>query len=301
MRASQPRWPQKTQEVQNVVLDSTRWNDFEFRDGDVVIGTWAKSGTTLTQQIVAQLIFGGAQDVMGAAISPWIEFRLMPDAVQIAAAQTHRRVLKTHLPVPALVVSPKAKYIYIGRDARDVLWSMHHHHSSFAPAAYEAFNGMPGRVGPPMLPPNPDIRAYYHEWLDNDGHPFWPFWSHVQSWWDVRTLPNVLLLHFADLQRDLATEVRRIAAFLDMEVDAQVLPRILEHCGMEHMRRQAVHVDFLNVIFAGGGSAFIHKGTNGRWKDVLTDAEIAKCDEIAARRLSPDCAAWLRTGRRSDE
>ncbi|HLF09938.1 MAG TPA: sulfotransferase domain-containing protein [Gammaproteobacteria bacterium] len=295
MRASQPRWPQKTQELRNVILDSTRWNGFTFRDDDIVVGTWAKSGTTLTQQIVAQLVFGGAEDIMGAAVSPWIEFRLM-DAVPIADAQTHRRILKTHLPLPALVFSPKAKYIYIGRDARDVLWSMHHHHSIFTAGAYVAFNSIPDRVGPPLLPPNPDIRAYYHEWLDRDGHPFWPFWSHVQGWWDAQALPNVLLLHFANLKTDLAGEVRRIAEFLEIEVAASTVAQVLHHCGMEHMRRQAANVDFLNEIFDGGGNTFINKGTNGRWKDVLSPGEIRKCDEIAARALSADCAAWLRTG-----
>jgi hypothetical protein len=45
-------------------------------------------------------------------------------------AQTHRRFLKTHLPLDALVFSPKAKYIYIGRDGRDVVWSMYNHHAN---------------------------------------------------------------------------------------------------------------------------------------------------------------------------
>jgi len=36
--------------------------------------------------------------------------------------------LKTHLPVDALVFSPRAKYIYIARDGRDVVWSLYNHH-----------------------------------------------------------------------------------------------------------------------------------------------------------------------------
>ena len=62
--------PQKTREMHNAAMDSTRWNDFTFRDGDVVIGTWGKSGTTWTQQIVAQLIFAGAEDVPTVDIAP---------------------------------------------------------------------------------------------------------------------------------------------------------------------------------------------------------------------------------------
>lgn len=48
--------PRKTRELLNFSMDSRRWNDFRFRDGDIVIGTWAKSGTTWTQQIISQLI-----------------------------------------------------------------------------------------------------------------------------------------------------------------------------------------------------------------------------------------------------
>jgi aryl sulfotransferase len=290
------RWPQKNQELQNVVLDSTKWNDFEYRDDDVVIASWAKAGTTLTQQIVAQLVFDGDPQIMGVAVSPWIEFRLTPDAARDAQGIPHRRVLKTHLPLHALVFSSQAKYIYIGRDPRDVVWSMHHHHSIFSPEAYRVFNSLPGRVGPPLAPPNPDVRAYYHEWLDKDGYPFWPFWSHVRSWWEARTLPNVLLVHFADLRRGLASEIRRIGTFLGIEVDERLLRRLLENCSMEHMRRQADKVDFIKMIFEGGGEAFIHKGTNGRWRDVLSEAEAKKCDDIAARELPADCVRWLATG-----
>ena len=66
-------WPQKQRELQNHHFDSTIWNDFAFREDDIVIGTYAKSGTTWTQQIVAQLIFAGTEDVNVAEISPgWI-------------------------------------------------------------------------------------------------------------------------------------------------------------------------------------------------------------------------------------
>lgn len=82
------------------------------------------------QQIVAQMLFNGDPDLSVAEISPWLDLRVPPKAAKLplVEAQTHRRILKTHLPVDALVYSPKTKYIYIGRDGRDVLWSMHNHH-----------------------------------------------------------------------------------------------------------------------------------------------------------------------------
>ena len=209
-------WPQKTREMHNQHIDSTVWNDFKFRDDDIIISTYAKSGTTWMQQIVAQLLFAGDTEIDTHEMSPWVDFRLPPKEVKLAAleAQTHRRFMKTHLPVEALVYSPKAKYIYIGRDGRDVLWSLYNHHAMANPDMYNALNNTPGRVGPPMEPPPADIREYWHEWLARDGFPYWSLWENVRSWWAIRNLPNILMVHFDVLKNHMPEEMRRIARFL---------------------------------------------------------------------------------------
>ena len=53
--------PSKTREIHSHHFDSTIWNDFRFRDDDIVIATYAKSGTTWMQQMVAQMRQMGAQ------------------------------------------------------------------------------------------------------------------------------------------------------------------------------------------------------------------------------------------------
>ena len=119
-------WPEKTREFNNHHFDSTIWNDFEFRDNDIFIATYAKSGTTWLQQIISKLIFNGEEGLEVAEMSPWVDLRVPPKEVKLPLMeqQTHRRFLKTHLPVDALVFSPESKYIYIGRDGRDVVNSM---------------------------------------------------------------------------------------------------------------------------------------------------------------------------------
>jgi aryl sulfotransferase len=294
--------PAKTREILNAVVDSTRWNGFQFRDDDIVIGTWSKSGTTLTQQIIAQLVFNGDGEVYGQETSPWPDFRLLPAEVVLASAnaQTHRRFMKTHLPADALVMSPKAKYLYVGRDARDVFWSWHHHHSIFSDQAYEMLNP-PERTWPEFPRVDPDIRRAYHDWLDKDGYPVFPFWSHVQSWWDIRDLPNVKLIHFTHLRADLPAMVLEIAAFLELPVDDVLLAKVLDNCAIDFMKKRAARVPALDMIFEGGGANFINKGSNGRWKDILSSEDIDKADQVAAANLTPDCALWLRTGERQAE
>ena len=50
-------------------------------------------------------------------------------------------------------------------------------------------------------------------------------------------------------------------------------------------------------LLKGGGATFYNKGTNGRWRDVLTTEDNARYEAEVARHLSPECAEWLATGR----
>ncbi len=292
--------PVKTRELHNHHFDSTIWNDLNFRDDDIIISTYAKSGTTWVQQIISQLLFNGEEGLEVAEMSPWLDLRVPPKEIKLpmVEAQTHRRFMKTHLPVDALVFSDKAKYIYIGRDGRDVLWSMYNHHATANQAWYEALNDMPGRVGPPIEPPLGSIVQYYHDWLDNDGHPWWPYWENVRSWWDIRNLPNVYLLHFANLKNDMPGEIRKLAEFLDTPIDESRWESILRHCSFDYMKAHATKsVPLGGAFWDGGAQTFIHKGTNGRWREVLSEAESAKYEHRAAEELDPDCALWLATGK----
>ena len=303
MAEAQIAWPKKTREIVNVICDSTRWNDFPFRDDDIVIDTPGKTGTTWVQQIVGQLLLRGA-DGLVAGMSPWLDHQLAPKDRILAqlADQKSRRFIKSHLPLDALVFSRAAKYIYIARDARDAAWSMHNHASHFTQTALDLYNSACSQ-GPRAVRAGGDPRTFYLTFLEtgempmlSDGSAPWPFWSHVQGWWDARKLPNVMLVHYTDLKVDFLKAVQRIAGFLGIEIEEAKLPRIIEHCGMDYMRAEAKKIDALNLIFEGGADTFINKGTNGRWKDVLSMEEIARCDEVAAKHLTPDCAHWLKNG-----
>ena len=275
------------------------WNGFDFRDDDIIISTYAKAGTTWVQQIVSQLIFDGAVGLPVAEMSPWLDLRVPPQEVKLPAveAQTHRRFLKTHLPVDALVFSPKAKYLYIGRDGRDVVWSLYNHHVNANAFWYEALNDTPGRVGPPIEPPPESILTYFDDWLDRDGHPFWPFWENLRSWWEIRHLPNVLMVHFATLKADMPGEIRRIATFLDLAVDEATWPAILEHCSFDYMKANATDsVPLGGAFWDGGAQTFVHKGVNGRWRDMLSPEQSAAYEARAVSELGKDCAHWLATG-----
>ncbi len=292
-------WPQKRREFHNHHFDSTIWNDFSFRDDDIIIATYAKAGTTWMQQIIAQLLFHGDPNLEVAEMSPWMDLRVPPKEIKLplVEAQTHRRFVKTHLPVDALRFSPKAKYIYIGRDGRDVVWSLYNHHANANQIWYDALNNTPGRIGPPIERPASDIRQYWHDWLEHDGHPFWPFWENVRSWWEIRDLPNVFLVHYANLKRDMPGEIRNIADFLDIPISESDWPAILEYCSFDWMKKNATKsVPLGGAFWDAGAEVFINKGVNGRWSETLMPEESTQYEKLSDIELGAECARWLADG-----
>ena len=292
--------PYKTHEMHNHHIDSTIWNDFRFREDDIIIATYAKSGTTWVQQIVGQLLFGPSPLLPISDMSPWLDFRFPEknEKLKKISSQKHRRFIKTHLSVDTLVFSNDAKYIYIGRDPRDVVWSFYHHHIKANETWYRTLNETPGLIGPPMPRPTQDVRRYWKNWLHNDGAPFWPYWNNVLSWWNIRSLPNILFLHYSDMLKDAKRHIEIIANFIEVKVKENDLSEILKFCSFEWMKECGQKCLPLNGAFWNEGSKdFVNKGLNGRWRDVLTQSDIEEFESISKKKLGNDCCSWLMYGK----
>jgi aryl sulfotransferase len=300
MESEERRYPRKKREHWHHLLDSTVWNEFRYRENDIIINAYSKSGTTWIQQIVAQLLWEGAEHIILSEVSPWIDCRFpsKEERLEIVDQQTHRRFMKSHLPADTLVFSPQAKFLYIGRDGRDVVWSLYNHHRIFRKDVIESIDSVPERIGPPLGEAPSSVIDYFRAWLTKDGYPWWPYWEHVLSWWEIQDLPNVKLLHFSNLKKDMPGEIRQIAAVLDITINEKDWDAILEHCSFNYMKAHSAEcVPFGGEIFVGGAKSFMHKGINGRWKDMLPADDIERYERIAEEKLGSECANWLSTGR----
>ncbi|KAJ3499171.1 hypothetical protein NLG97_g534 [Lecanicillium saksenae] len=290
--------------IQNHSQDSTRWNDFEYRDDDIIISTWGKAGTTWMQQIVGQLLNNGDPNLCPNILSPWVEMRVPPAdmIMSMVNAQTHRRFLKSHLPADALPWSPKAKYVFVARDGRDMIWSLHHHLAIATPALWQVINETPGRIGPPLGRPPEDPRDLLKDLVEDDNRATipWPLWSCLRSWWAVRDQPNVLLVHFNDLKTDLDGEMKRIATFLGVNnLTTSQFDAAVKHSGFAWMKEHADRFapPQAEQVWEGGAKQFINKGTNNRWMDVLSEDENKSYLEKVEKELGPELAEWLKGGR----
>jgi len=136
-------------------------------------------------------------------------------------------------------------------------------------------------------------------WFDweTEGFPYWSPFYHAQSWWNFRHKHNVAFVHYADLLRNPAAEIRRIATLINIEVDESKMGGICERTSFRHMKE---NLDEINPLMAkhwkDQGSILINKGTNGRWREALTPEGLALYEAAAARSLTPDCRRWLEEG-----
>ncbi|MGK0391212.1 MAG: aryl sulfotransferase [Maribacter sp.] len=148
-----------------------------------------------------------------------------------------------------------------------------------------------------MGKPEGDIKKYFQNWLHKDGYPFWSMWENVSTWWETKDLSNVHFIHFANLKKDMPGEIRKVAAFLEIDIDETKWDDILHHCSFNYMKENAASsVPLGGIFWEGGAKSFIHKGKNGRWKDVLSPAESEEYERIAEEKLGKACADWLKTG-----
>ena len=306
-----------TRIYQNHHIDSTRWADFMPRDDDIVISTSIKSGTTWVQTIVRELIVRGSTrgdsqkseqiPLLDNGSSFWIEAAFSRNLEEMHAkleAQEHRRFIKSHVPMDGLPFFPQVKYLVIGRDARDVFMSLWNHYSNYQDAFYKQLD----EASPWLTEPCPrcpdDIHTFWQNWMntgafdwEHEGYPFWGNMHHVQTWWQSRHLPNVQLFHYADLLRDPIGEISQMANFLEIDLSEEVVSSIVEYTSLAAMRQRKQDAGGSHGFLKGGGNTFYFKGTNGRWREVLSDSELAMYENTKAQVLSSDCARWLEAGR----
>jgi hypothetical protein len=295
---------------EGVVYDSSRWEGFELRAGDVIICTPPKCGTTWTQMICALLILQDPELPRPLdMLSPWVDMvtRARKDVFADLVAQTHRRFIKTHTPLDGIPHDPAVTYVCVGRDPRDVALSMDRHIDNMDVGGFiearDRAAAIDGIELEPLNPPQPrpdDGRDRFWRWVDDEtpstrsGSTLRFTVEHLQTFWDAADDLDVVFVHYDDLRADLEGQMRRLAAHLGIEVEEDRWPDLVAAARFEAMRAKA------DTTVPGGGrehwidpTAFFSRGTSGQWRDLLDDADLARYT-ARVRSLAPDdLVEWL--------
>ena len=300
----------------SVVADSIRWDGFAFRDGDIVISTPPKCGTTWMQRLVSLLVFDGPDlPAPVSKVSPWLDMQLAPleDVTALLDAQTHRRFIKTHTPLDGLPYDERVRYVCVGRDPRDVAVSTRHHMTNMNVeqflAARQAAVGLEDlrefgldKPGPRTAQPGDDPLL---TWIDDDDErtpmSLRFLARHAATFWTARQLPNVALFHYGDLRDDLVGELLRLAVYLGYDLTPARAAELSASATFSAMKLDADKVaPNTDIGLWHDSGAFFHRGESGQWQGIFTDAHLERYEQRLAELAPRDLVSWLHAGSRPE-
>ena len=280
--------------------DSARWVGFPFRQGDIVISTRSKSGTTWLQMIAALLVFQ-TPDLPRPLpeLSPWLDWLITPQDKVYArlAEQDHRRLIKTHTPLDGIPLDARATYIVVARQPLDAAVSLYHQGNNLDREHIRALTGQPEPDEPAS--PRPELHEWMLSWITSDARPEQQLDSlpgvmwHLSDAWARRDEPNVVLVHHDDLLADLDGEMRRLAALLAIAVPDEIWPGLVAAATFDSMRSRAKRAAPGPSSVLKDPPAFFRRGTSGAGAEVLTTDEVARYHARTAQLAPPDLLAWL--------
>jgi hypothetical protein len=282
--------------------DSARWDGFSFRQGDIVISTRTKHGTTWMQMICLLLVHRDPDlPAPLADLSPWLDWRI-EDREEVMARldqQPGRRVIKTHTPLDGVPQSDLATYVVVARDPLDAAVSLRHQGDNLDRERMVELSGkaMPpfatgsGRRGP--------IDAWLGDWIREESDPLENLDSldgvfhHLSDAWSRRDERNVVLVHYQDLLDDLPREMSRLASELAIDADEDTLQALAEAARFEAMRSRAGRFvpDRRGVL--RDASAFFREGRSGEGRAIVRPDDLAVYEARAAALAPPDLLDWL--------
>jgi hypothetical protein len=295
----------------SVVADSARWEGFEFRDGDIVICTPPKCGTTWMQAMCALLVFDG--DDFGAPlanVSVWLDMQLaaIDDVRARLAAQTHRRIIKTHTPLDGVPSDSRVLYIGVARDPRDVAVSSANHMSNLDEDRFMAvrksavgLDDLPELIQSQPGPPPAEDLSPIERWLNGDSvevvMSLVGLVNHVQQLWLRSDEPNVVLFHYSDMLADLPGQMRRLRDALDVDVDDARVAELAAKATFTEMKGRAdLFTPNTDVGIWRSNEDFFRTGGVGTWRASFDDALSACYDSRIRELTSPELAEWLHNG-----
>jgi hypothetical protein len=240
---------------------------------DVFVAVAAKHGTNWMMQIVYQLIYHGNGEFDHIhCVVPWPDMEVGPpvmrgyaipleQATQWQTAPECKRVIKTHLNWDRIPYSEDAHYIMVIRDPKDVFVS-----------AYHFINGVV--LGPAM----PSVNAWFRVFLAGSiaGEDSWAAMS--ARYWAQRHRPNVLVLSFKSMTRDLRGTVVKVADFLNIHVSDDVIDRVCDKSSFAYMKSIDDRFRPWPMVPWAPDPVMMRKGTHGTSSELLTAEQQRQMD-----------------------
>jgi Sulfotransferase domain len=97
---------------------------------------------------------------------------------------------------------------------------------------------------------------------------------------------NVLVLHYEDMQQDLATHIRRLGALLGKHLSPQAVAAIADYASFASMSADPFTNREGNPLMDFSIARFLRKGVVGDWKNHFTAEQDARFEAVWEQKMS---------------
>jgi len=244
--------------------------EFVVKDGDVFIVTYPRSGTTWTEQMVHLLVNKGEQGEQRLTDAvPWLEtLPHRPNSmIEFLEAMPQRRLFTSHLPYPLMphIDNTSAKIVYVARNPKDVAISTYFHNQS--KGGYEG-----------------SWDEYFQLFLYSDVG-FGPYFDHVLPWWQASQKDkNILFLMYENIKHDHAGNVAKLASFLDIQTDSQLIETVVRLSSFQSMTSNET-TNFDWIPQKADKPKHFRKGDIGDWRNHFSPEQSQQMDAIFMKKM----------------
>ncbi|GFX88101.1 hypothetical protein TNCV_159161 [Trichonephila clavipes] len=268
--------------------------DYVPHDGDIIIASYPKTGTTWLEYIVLQIVSKGELypdfDEISLKYIPFLEMMGVTVLDQIG----NPRICMHHCPYNMVQKNNKAKYLYAYRRPEDTVISYYHF--------LKNINSIP-----------PGFEEFFERFLSgNIGYG--NYFDHVLSFHEHKNDENMLFVCYEKLQLNRRDEILRIAKFLGEEYhqslieDEALLENILERTSFDYMKKnlslthpksekegERKTVNFFRKGVIGDGEKSLSAEQQERLKDMAKKKLQGVYEKGKSQRYMRDSMDLLRT------
>ena len=262
--------------------------NYKAQPDDIFLVVYPKSGTTWMQVILYSLLNNGqAFDENMAdyfAKSPYID----PIGEKGIKSMHRPFVMKTHLPFDRVPYNANAKYICLIRNPKDVCVSYF-----FFLAKFFGF---------------PDDKKSFDNFFElfiSGQLLYGNYFDHITTLWKYKNDENVFLTSYEQMKKDLPTVIRHLTKFLQIELNPDLLNRILTVSSFDYMKDKfdrsfanqaqiVLNDPFtevplpMNKILLENADRIniVREGQVGKWSSIMTPEQTERIDSIFTEKLA---------------
>ena len=245
-------------------------NELEYKEGDVIVTSYPKTGTNWVKDSLSMLLNGNTNYRL-----PGVMLDFHP--LEGYEKKESRRIALSHLR-PAYFSDShktKAKFILAVRNPKDVAVSMFYHFRKAVDVEIQA------------------TWDQFFELFANNQVPYGGFFDHYRAWQEFiqSNTGHVLVVYYEDMHKDYTKELRRIADFVGVNVSDDIMTKISE----KGQQMQVIHDELMKqpdvqakvkFMTNDGSLPFYRKGEVGDWKNHFTVAQNEIFDAILEKETN---------------